>query len=133
MSIQLELPVSGYTDSLNKMKSLTTLEICAGAGGQALGYERAEFDHAGLVEIDKRACETLRLNRPDWNVLMRDLNTFDGSGFKGVDLVTGGLPCPPFSVAGKSSRGRFGGVLGESVDKGLGFDLLTGKMEMAQR
>lgn len=98
---RLESPVSGYTDSRIKMKSLTTLEVCAGAGGQALGYDQAGFDHAGLVEIDKRACETLRLNRPGWNVPMRDLNTFDGSGFKGVDLVTGGLPCPPFSVAGK--------------------------------
>jgi len=80
---------------------LTALELCAGAGGQALGYEQAEIDHAGLVELDKHACATLRLNRPDWNVIETDLNTFDGSGFKGVDIIAGGLPCPPFSVAGK--------------------------------
>jgi DNA (cytosine-5)-methyltransferase 1 len=54
-----------------------------------------------LVEIDKHACATLRLNRPGWNVIEEDLNTFDGSPFKGVDVISGGLPCPPFSVAGK--------------------------------
>jgi DNA (cytosine-5)-methyltransferase 1 len=85
----------------NQMNSLSTLELCAGAGGQALGYDLAGFEHVGLVEIDKHACATLRLNRPNWNVLQRDLNEFDGSAFKGVDLITGGLPCPPFSVAGK--------------------------------
>src|ERR1035441_2880964 len=101
MSIQLELLSWGYTGTLNQMNSLTTLELCAGAGGQALGYDQAGFEHAGLVEIDKYACATLRLNRPHWNVRQRDLIEFDGSGFKGVDLITGGLPCPPFSVAGK--------------------------------
>ncbi len=80
---------------------LTTLELCAGAGGQAIGLERAGFEHAGLVEIDRHACATLRLNRPTWNVIETDLNTFDGSAFQGVDLLSGGLPCPPFSVAGK--------------------------------
>src|SRR6266700_5538649 len=101
MSIQLELLSSGYTGTLNPMNSLTTLELCAGAGGQALGYDDAGFVHVGLVAIDKHACATLRLNRPHWNVLQRDLNEFDGSAFKGVDLIAGGLPCPPFSVAGK--------------------------------
>ena len=127
MSIQLELPVS------NKMKSLTPLEVCAGAGGQALGYDQAGFDHAGLVEIDKRACETIRSNRPGWNVLMRDLNTFDGSGFKGVDLVTGGLPCPPFSVARSPWRAVRRRANRKRRQGGKGFDLLTGKKEMAQR
>lgn len=80
---------------------LTTLELCAGAGGQALGYDQAGIEHAGLVELDKNACATLRLNRPHWNVIEQDLNTFDGAGFKGVEIISGGLPCPPFSVAGK--------------------------------
>lgn len=80
---------------------LTTLELCAGAGGQAIGLERAGIEHAGLVEIDRHACATLRLNRPGWNVIETDLNTFDGSDFRGVDIISGGLPCPPFSVAGK--------------------------------
>jgi DNA (cytosine-5)-methyltransferase 1 len=83
------------------MSGLTTLELCAGAGGQALGYEQAEIDHAGLVELDKHACATLRLNRPNWNVIEQDLNSFDGSSLKGVDIISGGLPCPPFSIAGK--------------------------------
>lgn len=80
---------------------LTTLELCAGGGGQALGYEQAGIDHIGLVEVDRHACATLRLNRPEWNVLEQDLNEFSGSRFKGVDIISGGLPCPPFSVAGK--------------------------------
>jgi DNA (cytosine-5)-methyltransferase 1 len=80
---------------------MTCLELCAGAGGQALGLERAGFDHTGLVEINKHCCQTLRLNRPAWNVIEQDLCKFDASPFKGVDLVAGGLPCPPFSVAGK--------------------------------
>lgn len=85
----------------HRMCGLATLELCAGAGGQALGYEQAGVEHAALVELDHRACATLRLNRPDWNVIEGDLRTFDASGFRGVDLITGGLPCPPFSVAGK--------------------------------
>jgi len=80
---------------------LTTLELCAGGGGQAVGLEQAGFHHVGLVEIDSHACATLRVNRPKWNVIEEDLNMFDGSSFKGVDLISGGLPCPPFSVAGK--------------------------------
>ena len=83
------------------MSGLSTLELCAGAGGQALGYEQAGIGHIGLVELNKHACATLRLNRPDWNVIEQDLNTFEGSSFKGVDIISGGLPCPPFSVAGK--------------------------------
>lgn len=81
---------------------LSTLELCAGAGGQSLGLEQAGIDHAGLIEIDSHACATLRLNRPQWNVLEQDLNTFtDARSFRGVDIVSGGLPCPPFSRAGK--------------------------------
>jgi DNA (cytosine-5)-methyltransferase 1 len=85
---------------------LTTLELCAGAGGQALGYEQAGIEHIGLIEIDKHACATLRMNRPEWNVIEHDLtmddpSKFNPSDFAGVDLISGGLPCPPFSVAGK--------------------------------
>ncbi len=81
--------------------SLRCLEVCAGGGGQALGLEQAGIEHVGLIELEKTACETLRLNRPDWNVIQTDLNQFDGSAFRGIDVISGGLPCPPFSVAGK--------------------------------
>jgi len=83
------------------MNKLTSLEICAGAGGQALGLEGAGFEHTALVEIDKHCCATLRFNRPAWNVIQADVNGFDGRPYKGVDLLAGGVPCPPFSVAGK--------------------------------
>lgn len=83
---------------------LTSLELCAGAGGQAIGLERAGFDHLGVVEIDHDCCNTLRLNRPEWRVIEQDLRDFakgDLTPFKGIDLLAGGLPCPPFSIAGK--------------------------------
>ena len=78
--------------------ALTALEICAGAGGQALGVSRAGFEHAGLVEIENDYCETLLRNRPEWTVINADLHEFDGSGFCGVDLLAGGVPCPPPSL-----------------------------------
>ncbi len=80
-----------------------SLELCAGAGGQAIGLEKAGFEHEALVEIDRHCCETLRLNRPNWSVVEDDLRVFKdrAADFKGVELVAGGLPCPPFSVAGK--------------------------------
>ncbi len=80
---------------------LTSVEICAGAGGQALGLEQAGFEHQALVEIDPWACKTLRINRPNWNVIETDLLQWDGKPYHGVDLLAGGVPCPPFSVAGK--------------------------------
>lgn len=82
---------------------LTSLELCAGAGGQALGLEQAGYDHVGLVEIDKHCCATLRHNRPAWNVLEEDMRLFkeEATQYQGIDLLAGGLPCPPFSVAGK--------------------------------
>lgn len=88
---------------------LFSLEVCAGAGGQALGLEQAGFDHTGLVEIDSDCCATLRLNRPDWQVFEKDLKLFaeeNADAFKGIDLLAGGLPCPPFSIAGKQLGNR---------------------------
>jgi DNA (cytosine-5)-methyltransferase 1 len=82
--------------------TLTSLEICAGAGGQALGLEQAGFAHEAVVEIDPDACETLRLNRGDrWKVIEGDVHGLDGRAFGGIDLLAGGVPCPPFSIAGK--------------------------------
>ena len=80
---------------------LTCLEICAGAGGQALGLDMAGFNHIALVEYEKEYCEVLRTNRPGWNVICTDVHNFDGTKYKGVDLLAGGVPCPPFSVASK--------------------------------
>lgn len=93
------------------MESFSAVELCAGAGGQALGLEMAGFHHAALVEIDPHCCATLRLNRPQWNVIESDLREFDGKPFKGIDLLAGGLPCPPFSKAGKQ--------LGEGDERNL--------------
>lgn len=80
---------------------LTSVEICAGAGGQALGLEQAGFAHEALVEIEPEACKTLSINRPHWNVVRGDLRHFSGHKYRGVDLLAGGVPCPPFSKAGK--------------------------------
>ena len=89
-------------------KALSSLEICAGAGGQALGLEWAGFEHAAVVEIDNWACETLRSNRgcaeraQYWPVHETDVHDFDGRPWRGkIDLFAGGVPCPPFSIAGK--------------------------------
>lgn|SRR5690625_3575192 len=80
----------------------TSVEVCAGAGGQALGLESAGFDHLALVELEDWACNTLRHNRPNWNVIHGDLNLWEpDEGLHGTDLFAGGVPCPPFSVAGR--------------------------------
>ncbi len=87
--------------SMPRKRRPTVLEICAGAGGQALGLELAGFKCVGAVEIDKHAVATLRANRPHWNVIHGDVAEFDASPFRGVDLFAGGVPCPPFSKAGR--------------------------------
>ena len=66
------------------MGSFSSLELCAGAGGQARGLELAGFEHSGVVELDKNCCETLRLNRPRWTVHEEDLNAFDGHPYRGA-------------------------------------------------
>lgn len=81
--------------------TFNSIEICAGAGGQALGLEQSGFDHACLVEIEAPACQTLRFNRPQWHVVEGDLHHFSATKWRGVELLAGGVPCPPFSKAGK--------------------------------
>lgn len=84
------------------MSSLKSVEVCAGAGGQALGLEKAGFDHVACVELDAAACQTLRANRPQWNVIEKDLRKWAPEPhLAGVDLLAGGVPCPPFSIAGQ--------------------------------
>lgn len=97
------------------------IEMCAGAGGQALGLHNAGFEHAALIEIDEHACATLRHNNEKlglgWaNIIEDDLKKFSDSGaaakYKGkITLVAGGVPCPPFSKAGKQ--------LGQKDDRDL--------------
>lgn len=82
-------------------RPLTCVEICAGAGGQALGLAMAGFVHVALVEYELEYCNVLKANRPEWNVICADVHKFDGHPYEGVDLLAGGVPCPPFSVAGK--------------------------------
>lgn len=102
-----------YNDRMRKkptQQQLTTIEMCAGAGGQALGLHRAGFAHTVLVEIDEFACRTLRHNAEalglGWGTIVEgDLKQFasaSSSAYHGkIDLVAGGVPCPPFSKAGK--------------------------------
>jgi DNA (cytosine-5)-methyltransferase 1 len=83
---------------------LDVVEICAGAGGQALGLERAGFEHALAVELDEAACATLRANRPGWKVAEGDVADpllWRPRDYRGVALLAGGVPCPPFTVAGR--------------------------------
>ena len=89
----------------------TVLELCAGGGGQFLGLEQAGFQCVGAVEIEAQYCKTLVMNRPGLSVINQDLKSFNAKGFEGVDLVAGGVPCPPFSIAGKQ--------LGENDDRDL--------------
>ena len=80
---------------------LTCIEICAGAGGQAIGLHMAGFHHVALVEYEQEYCDVLKHNMPEWNVICGDVHTFDGRPYAGIDLLAGGVPCPPFSVASK--------------------------------
>ena len=86
---------------------MNCIEICAGAGGQALGLEQAGFEHVVLVEYENDYCKTLKQNRPNWNVICTDVKDFSGLEYAhSIDLFAGGIPCPPFSVAGKQ-LGKF--------------------------
>lgn len=87
---------------MGEMMKYTGIELFAGAGGLALGLEEAGIEGKLFVEFDQRACETLRENRPDWNVVEDDVANVDFSEYKGkIDVVSGGAPCQAFSYAGK--------------------------------
>lgn len=90
---------SNFVEPENEYKAV---ELFAGAGGLAIGMEKAGLKCIALNEIDKHACETLRINRPNWNVLEGDIKDFDFSKYHNqIDVVTGGFPCQAFSYAGK--------------------------------
>jgi len=94
-------------DGIVPKKKYSVIELFAGAGGLALGLEKAGFETKALIEYDKYCCNTLRENRPKWNVVENDitkvvendLNKF--LNYKGLDLLSGGFPCQAFSYAGK--------------------------------
>lgn len=87
--------------STKPKRDYSLVELFAGAGGLALGLEQAGFKSILLNENNKYACETLRKNRPEWNVIEDDIQNVDFTHLKGqVDLLTGGFPCQPFSYAG---------------------------------
>lgn len=82
------------------LDTMQTLELFAGCGGLAKGLELAGFDHAGLLEINHQACESLRANFDSRLVHEMDVKRIDFHEFDGVDLVSGGPPCQPFSLGG---------------------------------
>jgi DNA (cytosine-5)-methyltransferase 1 len=85
------------------MAEYKVVEICAGAGGQSLGLEIAGFEHELAVELDPNACATLRSNRPHWKVAQGDVASpavWSPADYAGIDLLAGGVPCPPFTIAG---------------------------------
>lgn len=85
-------------------REYTSIELFAGAGGLAIGMEKAGFRHLLLNEIDHDACQTLQRNRPGWHVAEGDVRKLDFSKYRDtVDLVTGGFPCQTFSFAGKKA------------------------------
>jgi DNA (cytosine-5)-methyltransferase 1 len=83
------------------MTPYTAIELCAGGGGQAIGLEKAGFTHLACVEYESDFCKTLQFNRPKWNVICQDIRNIDGKKLPKCDLLAGGVPCPPFSIAGK--------------------------------
>jgi len=79
----------------------SSIELFAGAGGLAIGLEKAGCNAVALNELDKHACNTLKINRPNWNIIEGDIRTLDFTAFNGVDFVSGGFPCQAFSYAGQ--------------------------------
>lgn len=88
--------------NIKPLHKYTSVELFAGAGGLALGMAMAGFEHVMLNEMNHDACETLRLNNPEWNIVEGDIHEIDFSPLHGkVDFLSGGFPCQAFSYAGK--------------------------------
>ncbi len=86
--------------NIQPIRPFSSIELFAGAGGLALGLEQAGFKAELLNELDKNACQTLRFNRPDWNIVEGSITAVDFKRFKGIDFLSGGFPCQAFSYAG---------------------------------
>lgn len=94
--------IEEITNYVEPENDYTILELFAGAGGLAIGLEKAGLKCSALNEIDKWACQTLKKNRPNWNVLEGDIRGFDFTEYHNkINIVTGGFPCQAFSYAGK--------------------------------
>ena len=98
----IQSPTKDIINSEKNKNDITCIELFAGAGGLALGFEEAGINDICLVEFDKTCCETLKRNRADWNVICDDIHNVDFSQYENkVDIVSGGFPCQAFSYAGK--------------------------------
>lgn len=86
---------------MNENMTCTNIELFAGCGGLALGLDLAGFEHILLNEFNKDACNTLKLNKPQWNILCQDIKEVSWKGYKNIDLLSGGFPCQAFSHSGK--------------------------------
>ena len=108
-NIEDVIEIKRNTDSESAKSKYTTIELFAGAGGLALGIEKAGFETLGLVEFDKDAADSLKINRPNWrvinddiaNISCLDLEEYFGLKKGELDLLSGGAPCQAFSYAGK--------------------------------
>ena len=99
---EFDQPIDRNINKAIPEKEYSAIELFAGAGGLAVGLEKAGVKCSALNEIDHWAAETLRINRPQWNVIEDDIKNVSFADQKGkVDVVTGGFPCQAFSYAGK--------------------------------
>jgi DNA (cytosine-5)-methyltransferase 1 len=99
LDLKVKETVSNYVEPNHEYR---VIELFAGAGGLAVGLEKAGLKCAVLNDFDKWACQTLRKNRPNWKVLEGDIREFSFSEYRDqIDVVTGGFPCQAFSYAGK--------------------------------
>ncbi len=103
------MQIQGIATNSNSVHTHKVIELFAGAGGLALGIERAGFDTTALIEIDKYAADTLKKNRPQWRVINDDIANISSQNLEmffsiqrgELDLLSGGAPCQAFSYAGK--------------------------------